>query len=90
MKNMDWKLLKSEYLFRRPWLTARRDVCQLPDGRIMNEYYVLEYPTFINVVAVTTDGERGTPISGASNPCFSYFVYLFIDGIHWVSCPCAS
>lgn len=57
MKNMDWKLLKSEYLFRRPWLTARRDVCQLPDGRIMNEYYVLEYPTFINVVAVTTDGQ---------------------------------
>lgn len=52
---MDWKVLSSEYLFRRPWLTARRDCCELPDGRIMDEYYVLEYPTFVNIVAVTTD-----------------------------------
>lgn len=56
LKKMDWKVLSSEYLFRRPWLTARRDTCELPDGRIMNEYYVLEYPTFINVIAVTTEG----------------------------------
>lgn len=57
MKNLDWKLLKSEYLFRRPWLTARRDTCQLPDGRINDEYYVLEYPTWVNVIAITTDGD---------------------------------
>ncbi|MBR4243660.1 MAG: NUDIX hydrolase [Bacteroidaceae bacterium] len=57
MRNMDWKVLKSEYLFKRPWLTARRDTCQLPDGRIMDEYYVLEYPTFINVIAITKDDE---------------------------------
>jgi len=50
-------VLKSEYLFKRPWLTARRDTCQLPDGRIMDEYYVLEYPTFINVIAITKDDE---------------------------------
>lgn len=54
---MDWKVLKSEYLFKRPWLTARRDTCQLPDGRIIDEYYVLEYPTFINVIAITKDNE---------------------------------
>jgi 8-oxo-dGTP pyrophosphatase MutT (NUDIX family) len=53
---MDWKVLSSEYLFRRPWLTARRDRCELPDGRTMDEYYVLEYPTFINVIATTKDG----------------------------------
>lgn len=57
MKNLDWKTLKSEYLIRRPWLTARRDTCQLPDGRINDEYYVLEYPTWINVIAVTKDDE---------------------------------
>ena len=38
-----WKILSSEYLVRRPWLTARRDVAELPDGRINHEYYVLEY-----------------------------------------------
>ena len=54
---MTWKRLSSEYLIKRPWLTARRDKVQLPDGRIMDEYYVLEYPTWINVVAITRSGE---------------------------------
>lgn len=53
---MSWKLLSSEYIIRRPWLTARRDTVQLPDGRINDEYYVLEYPAWINVIAITADG----------------------------------
>ena len=56
MKDMKWKKLSSEYLIERPWLTARRDMVELPDGRVMDEYYVLEYPTWINVIAVDTDG----------------------------------
>lgn len=52
-----WTVLSSEYLIRRPWLTARRDVARLPDGRINNEYYVLEYPDWVNVIAITTDGQ---------------------------------
>ena len=52
-----WKILSSEYLIRRPWLTARRDVAQLPDGRINHEYYVLEYPDWVNIIAITKDGE---------------------------------
>lgn len=52
-----WKVLSSKYLSRRPWLTARRDVVQLPDGRINPEYYVVEYPDWVNVIALTTDGQ---------------------------------
>jgi 8-oxo-dGTP pyrophosphatase MutT (NUDIX family) len=52
-----WKVLKSEYLFKRPWLTARRDEVQLPDGRINPEYYILEYPDWVNVIALTKSGE---------------------------------
>ena len=52
-----WTVLSSEYLIRRPWLTARRDVARLPDGRINNEYYVLEYPDWVNVIAITKDGQ---------------------------------
>ena len=37
-----WKVLDSEYLIRRPWLTVRRERLELPDGRIVPEYYVLE------------------------------------------------
>ena len=52
-----WKILSSEYLVRRPWLTARRDVAELPDGRINREYYVLEYPDWVNIIAVTQEGQ---------------------------------
>ena len=52
-----WEVLDSEYLFRRPWLTVRHDTVRLPDGRINPEYYVLEYPDWINVLAITEDGK---------------------------------
>jgi len=51
-----WEVLSTEYLIRRPWLTARRDVAKLPDGRINHEYYVLEYPDWVNIIAITEDG----------------------------------
>lgn len=50
-----WKTLKSEYLIKRPWLTARRDTVQLPNGVVNDEYYVLEYPDWVNVIAITSD-----------------------------------
>ncbi len=57
MKDIEkWKTLSSEYLFKRPWLTARRDAVQLPNGTINEEYYVLEYPDWINIIAITEDG----------------------------------
>lgn len=52
---MRWKTLKSDYILKRPWLTARRDVVQLPNGEINDEFYVLEYPDWVNVIAITPD-----------------------------------
>ncbi len=58
MKREDkWKILESEYIARRPWMTARKDVVQLPDGRINPEYWVLEFPDWVNVIAITKEGE---------------------------------
>lgn len=58
MKKIEkWKTLSSEYLIKRPWLTARKDTVELPNGRINDEYYLLEYPTWVNIVAITKDGE---------------------------------
>lgn len=56
MESRKYRILESEYIIRRPWLTARKDSIQLPDGRINPEYYVLEYPDWINVIAITEDG----------------------------------
>lgn len=54
---MTWKTLSSEYLIERPWLTARRDRVELPDGRIIDEYYVLEYPDWVNIIAIDKEGK---------------------------------
>ena len=51
-----WEVVESEYLIRRPWMTARKDHVRLPSGVENPEYWVLEYPTWINVIALTTDG----------------------------------
>ncbi len=56
-ENAKCEILSSEYLIRRPWLTARRDCIKLPDGVVNDEYYVLEYPDWVNVIAVTDRGE---------------------------------
>ncbi len=54
--DMKWETLDSEYLIQRPWLTARRDKVRLPNGVINDEFYVLEYPDWVNVIAITKDG----------------------------------
>ena len=56
MKIEKWKILDSKYVIQRPWLTARCDTVELPNGVVHNEYYVLEYPTWVNVIAITKDG----------------------------------
>lgn len=54
-KNRKWKVLTSEYLARKPWFTVRHESLELPDGRRIPDYYVFEYPDWINVTAVTRD-----------------------------------
>lgn len=50
-----WQVLDSEYLHRRPWLTLRRDRVRVPNGAIIDEYYVWEYPAWVNILAVTDE-----------------------------------
>lgn len=56
-RNLRWKLLQSEYLHREPWLTVRKDQLEMPDGTIVPNYYVLEYPNWVNIIAITQDGQ---------------------------------
>ena len=55
-KDMKWKTLLQKYLIEKPWLTARVDKVELPTGAIIDEYYVLEYPDWVNTIAITKDG----------------------------------
>lgn len=56
-RDLRWKVLDSEYLSRKPWLTVRKDSVELPNGGRIPEYFVLEYPDWINVIAVTRQGK---------------------------------
>jgi ADP-ribose pyrophosphatase len=57
MNDLTWKKLSSEYIHRGRWATLRVDKCLMPDGRIVNDYYVLEYGTWVNAVALTEDNK---------------------------------
>lgn len=52
-----WKVLSSGYLFKEPWFTVRKEEVKLPNGSVIPSYYVLDYPSWICVIAVTRDGE---------------------------------
>lgn len=54
---MNWKTLKSEYLFKDLWFTVRKDTCQRPDGKIIDPYYVYEFPEWVAAVAITKEGK---------------------------------
>jgi ADP-ribose pyrophosphatase len=57
MSELNWKVLDSTYLVNAPWAVLRKDICQMPSGYIVPEYYVLEYPNWVNIVAITADNE---------------------------------
>ena len=54
---MEWKVLESTYLHKEPWLTIRKDKCELPNGNIVPSFYVNEYPEWVNAFALTKDGK---------------------------------
>lgn len=55
-KNRKWRVLHSEYLARKPWFTVRHESLALPDGRTIPDYYVFEYPEWVNITAIDREG----------------------------------
>ncbi len=54
---MKWKILSSEYIVKHPFFTARKDKCVTPEGKIIEEYFVVELPTTACALAFTEDGK---------------------------------
>ncbi len=57
MKQLNWEKISSKYLVKKSWATLRVDTCRMPDGTVVPEYYVLEYPDWVNAVALTSDNQ---------------------------------
>ncbi|REB05181.1 NUDIX hydrolase [Sporosarcina sp. BI001-red] len=50
-----WKTIKTEYLHKSPYGNIRKDRCELPNGNMIDDYYVNEYADWLNAVVVTKD-----------------------------------
>ena len=57
MNTLKWEKLGSRYLVKEKWATLRVDTCKMPDGTMIDDYYVLEYPDWVNAIALTEDNE---------------------------------
>lgn len=51
------KVLSSSYINQHQYFTARKDAYQLPSGKIVDPYFVVELPTSVCAMAITTDGK---------------------------------
>ena len=57
MADLKWRVISSEYLFNDLWFKVRKDICETPAGKIIDPYYVYEFPTWVAAVPVTEDGK---------------------------------
>lgn len=58
LENRKWKVLKSTPLLNLgPWLNVRQEVVELPNGYQIPSWYVMQFPNWINVIAVTKEGD---------------------------------
>jgi len=52
-----WQIIKSEYLLKHKYMTVRKDVCETSEGTIIDPYFVLEFPTWVQVLAFNSDNK---------------------------------
>lgn len=50
-----WKTINSQYIYQTPFGQLRTDRCELPNGQKIDNYYVHEYPDWVNAVVLTKD-----------------------------------
>lgn len=50
-----WKLLDSEYLVDAPWLKVAKEKCELPNGKVIDDFYTLWQPDWVMILARTKD-----------------------------------
>lgn len=51
-----WEVVGGKYLFKGKYLTVRSDHVRMPSGHEIPDFYIIEYPDWINVIAITAEG----------------------------------
>jgi len=54
---MSWKVLEQTEVFAAGPLKLTTDRCELPDGRVMPRYFIMNFPDWVNILPITKDGQ---------------------------------
>ena len=49
--------MNSEYLVDAPWLKVAKETCELPNGKVIDDFYTLWQPDWVLILARTTEGK---------------------------------
>lgn len=52
-----WKIKKTEIVFNHKWYKLRRDEVELPNGRLVDDYFVSVRPDVVVIFALTADDQ---------------------------------
>jgi 8-oxo-dGTP pyrophosphatase MutT (NUDIX family) len=52
-----WKLLDSENIVDAPWLKVAKEKCELPNGKVIDDFYTLWQPDWVMILPRTKDGK---------------------------------
>mgnify|MGYP006268809881 CR=1 FL=1 len=57
MKIQKWKTLKSHIILNHKWVKVRQDQIELPNGKIIDDYFVYPRPDIVLILAITENKE---------------------------------
>ncbi len=57
MRDLKWTTISSQYLFSDLWFRVRKDICKTPEGKIVDPYYVYEFPAWVGALPFTEQGK---------------------------------
>jgi len=52
-----WSIKESKYILKHKYMTVREDVCETAEGIVIDPYFVLEFPTWVQVLAFNSDNK---------------------------------
>jgi 8-oxo-dGTP pyrophosphatase MutT (NUDIX family) len=50
-----WRKISEKSLFKNKFVHFRQDICEMPSGKLVPAYYVLDMRDWVNIVAVTKE-----------------------------------
>lgn len=54
---MSWKKISSKYVLDSKWLKVRQDSVELPNGKVMDDYFIIENKNVSLIVAINNKNE---------------------------------